>query len=144
MMEDQSWIYNQSGVIPFRYEQNEIKILLITSRNRRRWIIPKGIVELDMSPIESAANEAYEEAGVKGKIYPKPVGKFRYQKWGGTVTVQVYLLEVTEILADWPESFFRERRWLNIEEAEKLIDRKALKQLIHHLPAHINRFNKAK
>jgi 8-oxo-dGTP pyrophosphatase MutT (NUDIX family) len=134
MAQNSSWIYNQSGVIPFRFQHEELEILLITSRRKRRWVIPKGIIEEGLSPEESAAKEAYEEAGIAGTIHPQMVGQYQYEKWGGTCTVKVYLLEVKEIMADWPEAFFRDRQWLSVSEAQTRIDEVDLQNLIAKLP----------
>ncbi len=129
-MNDIDWIYNQSGVIPFRFEKDRIQILLITSRSRKRWVIPKGIIEPDLPPQESAQKEAYEEAGVSGNIYGEAVGTYTYNKWGGTCTVKVFLLEVENILEDWPESNFRTREWVSVEEAVQRVDEPELKKII--------------
>jgi 8-oxo-dGTP pyrophosphatase MutT (NUDIX family) len=129
-MNDTDWIYNQSGVVPFRSEKGKAQILLITSRSRKRWVIPKGIIEPDLSPQESAQKEAYEEAGVSGKICGEAVGTYTYDKWGGTCTVKVFLLEVEKTLEDWPESYFRTREWMSVEEAVKRVDETDLKEII--------------
>jgi len=129
-MNDTDWIYNQSGVVPFRSEKGKTQILLITSRSRKRWVIPKGIIEPDLSPQESAQKEAYEEAGVSGKICGEAVGTYTYDKWGGTCTVKVFLLEVEKTLEDWPESYFRTREWMSVEEAVKRVDETDLKEII--------------
>ncbi|MCJ7580674.1 MAG: NUDIX hydrolase [Candidatus Aminicenantes bacterium] len=134
MMDEKDWIYRQSGVVPYRYEQDELKLLLITSRHRKRWIFPKGIVDYGFSPQESAENEAYEEAGIEGKIDPFQIGQYQFLKWGGEVTVQVFLFEVTQEHEVWPESSFRRRKWVSVEEAGKLIDREGLKKILHDLP----------
>ncbi len=128
------WLYNQSGVIPFRRDGDDIKILLITTRHRKRWIIPKGVVEPGLSPQESTVEEAFEEAGIRGNIYPDSIGEYQYNKWGSVCTVKVFLFEVMEILDDWPESDIRQRRWVNITEAIELIEEPALKEMIEAVP----------
>ena len=133
------WMYNQSGVVPFRRSKDGLQILLVTSRSGKRWVIPKGIVEPELSPQESAQKEAFEEAGIKGKIIDEMIGKYAYKKWGGTCTVQVYLLKVEEILDDWPESYFRTREWMSVEEASKRVDEKELKKIIQAIPTHIEK-----
>jgi 8-oxo-dGTP pyrophosphatase MutT (NUDIX family) len=130
---DIDWIYNQSGVIPFRLEKGKMLILLVTSRSGKRWVIPKGIIEPDLSPQESAQKEAYEEAGVSGEISGKSVGTYSYKKWGGTCTVKVFLLKVEKILEDWDESYLRTREWMSVEEAVKRIDEAKLKDIIRGL-----------
>jgi len=131
------WMFNQSGVIPFRYEDGALRILLITSRRKKHWLVPKGIIEPHLSPIESAAQEAMEEAGVRGRIPSRPIGEYDYNKWGGTCHVEVYLLEVVEELLEWPESFFRERRWMSVEEAAALVDQEGLRRLIRLVPGYL-------
>ena len=84
------WFYDQSGVIPYRVENGQIQLMVITSRGRKRWIIPKGVIEKDLSPAESAVKEAFEEAGIRGRVSEIPLGEYQYQKWGGTCTVQVF------------------------------------------------------
>jgi phosphohistidine phosphatase len=123
-------IYDQSAVIPFRFINNRIEILLITSINSGKWIIPKGIIEENLSAQESAAKEAYEEAGVKGDVIDTLVGEYSYDKWGGTCQVQVYPLYVREIFDDWLESGERERRWVSLDLAKKLVSKQELKKLI--------------
>jgi len=130
-------IFQQSGVIPYNFENGEFKILLITTRKSKRWILPKGIIEPNMSPEESAATEAYEEAGVKGKIFPKQIGEYQYQKWGGTCNVKMYAMEITQIYDNWPESNIRNRKWVSINETETLIDNPQLKFNIRELPSFI-------
>ena len=139
MEHSENLIYLQSGVIPFRIEGNKIKIMLITTLRRKRWIIPKGLIEEDMTATGSAALEAFEEAGIKGKVYPDMVGGYEYQKWRGICKVEVFLMEVEDVLDDWPESSCRDRRWVDPEEAEQLVDEKILKKIFSDLPAHIGR-----
>ena len=80
--------YEQSGVVPYRWLEGRLEVLLITSLRRGRWIIPKGIVEPDMTPAESAAMEAFEEAGVKGRVGTEPIGEYTVNKWGGVCGVR--------------------------------------------------------
>lgn len=70
--------YSQSGVIPYRRNGSTLEVLLISSRARRRWLVPKGIIELGMRADESAVKEAFEEAGVGGILDGRPVGKYEY------------------------------------------------------------------
>jgi len=108
--------YDQSAVVPYRRRAGEVEILLVTSRKRKRWIVPKGVRELHLSSAESAAEEAFEEAGVRGVVSNKPVGRYEYRKWGGTCTVEVFAMEVESILDEWQESY-RDRCWLAPDEA---------------------------
>lgn len=133
-MNETDWMYRQSGIVPYRFEQDGLKILLITSRHQKRWIIPKGIVDYGFSPQESAENEAFEEAGIEGKIDPHPIAEYKFTKWGGEVTVKVFLFEVTQEFENWPESSFRQKKWVTIAEAERLVDLEGLKKILYNLP----------
>ena len=131
-------IYRQSGVIAFRFASQQPQILLITTR-KGHWTIPKGIVEPDLGPAESAVIEAYEEAGVRGRLIDGSIGQFRYAKWGGTCRVEVFLLEATELLADWPEAYFRRRRWEAILTAAEMVKYDQLADLIRQAVEPIRR-----
>jgi len=139
MSQKPEYYYNQSGVIPFRVVNGEIKILLITSRRKKHWVIPKGIIEENFDPRESAIKEAHEEAGIIGTIIPSSSGKYSYTKWGGICNVEVYLMEVTEILDDWPE-FHRERKWFSLNEAGKVLKHQELGELFRTIPDEINHY----
>lgn len=135
MREQPDYYYEQSAVIPVRRQGKDLKILMITSRKGKRWIIPKGIIEFDLSPADSAAKEALEEAGVVGVVVPEPLGRFSYDKWGGTCEVQVFVMRVTEVLDHWLEDF-RQRAWLDWEDAMERIEEPALRALLQDLPDH--------
>jgi 8-oxo-dGTP pyrophosphatase MutT (NUDIX family) len=75
-----AWMFKQSGVIPFRVVDDTIEVVLITSRSSGKWGIPKGIIERDLSPQDSAAKEAHEEAGVVGNVTDRVVAEYEYQK----------------------------------------------------------------
>jgi 8-oxo-dGTP pyrophosphatase MutT (NUDIX family) len=123
------WMYRQSAVIPYRRAPSGLEVLLVTSRKGTRWVLPKGVVEPDLSAAASAAKEALEEAGVRGAIDDEPLGTYQYQKWGGTCTVQVFAMEVEEEVADWPEANTRRRAWLSFDDARRRVDEAALRQI---------------
>jgi len=127
------WFYTQSAVVPFIIENEKIKILLITSRKKKRWIIPKGVVEPDLTPSDSAAQEAFEEAGIKGDIYPNPIGEYQYKKWGSTCTVTVFLMKIEMLLLEWPESY-RDRIWVGVKESKIYIQENKLQKIIEKVP----------
>jgi 8-oxo-dGTP pyrophosphatase MutT (NUDIX family) len=132
-MKKPEYYYNQSAVIPFIVKDGDIKITLITSRKKKRWIVPKGIIEDNMSPEDSAAKEAFEEAGVKGVVFKEALGSYKYEKWGGTCTVEVFPMKVEELLDDWLESDFRKRKVAPLKKAIELLDDKPLKKMIKKL-----------
>ena len=123
-------IYAQSGVIPYTFENDELKILLITSMNKKNLVIPKGIIEEGLSARESALKEAYEEAGISGNIEGKKVGMYSYYKWGGRCEVKVYSCLVTEVFDDWPEKSDRKRAWYTPQKALDHINNSDLKKLV--------------
>lgn len=117
-----AWLFRQSAAIPFREVEGVLEIVLITARSADRWTIPKGVVDRGLSPEESAAKEALEEAGVVGQIIPHLVAEYQYAKWGGMCTVQVFPLAVTELLAEWEESHHRERITVEAAKAVDLVN----------------------
>ena len=125
-----AWFYQQSAVIPYRVGRRGIEILLITSRRRARWIIPKGIIESGLTAEESACKEAYEEAGIGGKVSSTPIGEYRYNKWGGVCTVKVFTLEVHTVLERWPEASVRQRQWMTVKAAADAVEEPQLQNLI--------------
>ena len=144
MKEKPQWFYQQSGVIPFRRFGKELEIILVTSRGGKRWICPKGVIEPDLSARDSAAKEAFEEAGVEGQISTEPIGEYVYKKWGGTCHVTLFAMKVTKVLDDWPESDMREREWFTIKKAATLLKESQLIEIIQEFPQIIKHlsFNK--
>lgn len=122
--------YRQSGVIPLRRREGAVEVLLVTSRSGKRWVIPKGVVEKGLSPSESAIREVWEEAGLRGRIGAVPLGIYRYRKWQGICTVEVFTLEVEEEAGSWPEEQSRNRRWMRAETAAAAVSEKDLGSLI--------------
>jgi uncharacterized protein len=131
----------QYGVVPIRAAAaGGVEILLITSRDTRRWVVPRGNLVLGKSPAASAAQEAFEEAGVTGAIDPQPLGAYRYEKrrrGGGSVPAEVhlFLLRVEAEAADWPEARERERRWFAPEAAAAAVAESDLAALIRAVGA---------
>ena len=111
-------------------------VLLITSRQTGRWVVPKGNLMIGKAPHEAAAIEAEEEAGVRGKVSPLSIGSFHYLKLmpgGGSIVAEVELfpLAVTKQRAKWIEMDQRKRRWFAIGEAASAVDEVELGELIH-------------
>ena len=128
------WIYEQAGALPFRVVDGSIHILLITNRKKTKWLIPKGLIDNPRYPEETASNEAMEEAGVKGQLFPFPVAHYSYKKWGGTCCVRVYLMEVQEQVSEFLEKSMRELRWCSVDEAVSLVDNEELSDIINAAP----------
>ena len=125
----------QFGALAYRVtEERELLILLVTSRETRRWVIPRGNPVLGLSAGASAAQEAHEEAGVEGEITGEALGAYRYDKRrrDGSVPaeVRVFPLRVGRELDDWPEQHERERRWFTRAAAAAAVDEPDLAALI--------------
>ena len=134
MASSSSGAARQSGVVPYR-TRKDLEVLLITSRRRGRWVLPKGFIEPHLSPRASAANEAYEEAGVRGRVGRDPLGRYRVKKRGGAYTVVVFPMLVTEVLDAWPEDGARRRRWASVPKALSLLSTPALRRIVRLLPS---------
>jgi 8-oxo-dGTP pyrophosphatase MutT (NUDIX family) len=132
-------VYAQSGVIPYTIRRGRIATLLITNWRCRRWVIPKGLIEGHLSARDSAVQEAYEEAGIRGKTSQEAIGEYQYQKWGGTCHVEVFLLMVQDVLTSWPEATFRHRAWFSVESAAGMVKERALAGIILRVPALIGK-----
>ncbi len=120
----------QFGAIPYRTVDGEIVFLMITSRRTRRWIFPKGGLIKGLLPAEIAAEEAFEEAGVRGTVGAKPAGHYHANKSGpagGTrLLIEMFPLEIDEQFDDWPEKGERRRQWVTLAEARRQLSEPAL------------------
>jgi 8-oxo-dGTP pyrophosphatase MutT (NUDIX family) len=126
----------QFAALPWRRAPDgETEVLLITSRETRRWVIPKGWPIKGMKSAKSAAQEAFEEAGVRGKVAKTPIGAYAYDKRlrNGRlqhVRVAVFALQVETEAETYPELGQREKRWVSLLEAAKLVDEPELMVLL--------------
>lgn len=126
----------QYGVLAYDIsDDGEPRILLITSRSTKRWIIPRGNPIRGLSPAKSAAQEAYEEAGITGLVLPDEIGTYKYRKrrragYSVTANVHVFLLRATVQSGHFPERHQRETRWFTREEAAAAVQEPGLKALI--------------
>ena len=130
----------QVAALPWRQGDQGPEILMITSRETRRWVIPKGGRLAGKTDAEAAAQEAVEEAGVRGEIASASIGHFRYNKVirNGELrrcVVAVYPMQVILQLGDWPEANQRERRWMTPEEAAAAVHEPDLAALIRQFTA---------
>jgi 8-oxo-dGTP pyrophosphatase MutT (NUDIX family) len=125
----------QYAALPWRKAGRRIEVLLITSRETRRWVLPKGWPMKGLSPHEAAGVEAVEEAGLSGEIDPAPVGSYRYlkrDKGGEAVPIQVIVfpLRVQSQLEHWKEKDQRQFSWFRYQRAASLVVEPNLKRLI--------------
>lgn len=129
----------QSGAIPYAWAGGRPAYLLITSRRTGRWIFPKGEVADGLTPARSAAKEAWEEAGVRGRIGKTAVGTYRTEKIvrhsRHLIVVDLYPLEVEDQARDWPERRRRRRHWATHRQARRLIDNAELIAALDRLHA---------
>jgi 8-oxo-dGTP pyrophosphatase MutT (NUDIX family) len=118
----------QVCAIPFRRPSGQpLEFCVITSIKKKRWIFPKGIIDPGETHVDTALKEAYEEAGLHGKIWPGSLGQFDDFKWGAHLTVTVVMMEVTSAEVTWPEARVRQRRWVSPEMAIEMLARAELK-----------------
>lgn len=127
----------QVAALCFRSREDGKKdVLLITSRDTGRWILPKGWPIDGLDAADAAMQEAWEEAGVtNGKVSPVPVGTFEYNKRfdsGAPVpcVTDVFAIEVGELANDYPEQSERQRKWVSTSEAATMVDEPELQRLL--------------
>ncbi|MFT3997564.1 MAG: NUDIX hydrolase [Asticcacaulis sp.] len=127
----------QCAALPYRRgTDGELSLCLITSRGSGQWIIPKGKPIEGLTASETAAREAFEEAGLIGVMESEPVGQFSYIKDQGrrgeqfVPTVEVYLMEVTQQLTLWPEMGQRQMLWFDLDTAISVIEIPQLKDIV--------------
>jgi 8-oxo-dGTP pyrophosphatase MutT (NUDIX family) len=128
----------QVAALPIRIsEDGEVDVLLISSRETHRWIIPKGWTSRRLDDAKAAEREARQEAGIEGKIAREPVGQYRYRKvlpnGSRMLNVAVYVLWVKKQRKNWREKSERARIWTSFEDAEKLVREPGLKRLFSEL-----------
>lgn len=121
---------DQSAIIPYRVVDDEIQVLLITTRNKGKWIVPKGGIEKHLDSHESAEQEALEEAGVEGRVSPVSIGCYRHGDSDKDPIVEVFLMRVERERGTWEEEDERTRRWVSLEEAYQHVDEDGLKSIL--------------
>lgn len=128
----------QCAALPFSWQEGELRVLLVTSRETRRWVLPKGWVEKRLAPHALAAKEAFEEAGVMGEVQRRPIGRYDYLKRGPrerltACSVRVFPLRVERLLDEWPERRQRQRRWFSPAGAAMAVQEGGLVTLLLEL-----------
>ena len=130
----------QYAALPYRLEGRRVQILLITSRQSKRWIIPKGWPINGLMPREAAATEAAEEAGIIGQVEPKPIGSYHYLKdlkreQTTAVQVIVFPFRVEGQAKAWKEQGERSQKWFGYRKAAGLVAESSLRRLIRDFGA---------
>lgn len=135
-------VFAQAAALCYRLKAGRPEILLVTTRRAGRWIIPKGWLINGLSPWQTAAREAWEEAGVLGTCGTESLGRFAYvknrrNKGSGLCLVDVFPLHVRRLAVDFPETGQRRRKWLSPEKAAQRVGSPDLALLLRgfgHLP----------
>ncbi|MEY9183769.1 8-oxo-dGTP pyrophosphatase MutT (NUDIX family) [Bradyrhizobium sp. USDA 326] len=129
----------QFAALPFRLDKSELRVMLITTRRKRRWSVPKGSPMRNKEPHLTAALEAYEEAGLVGVVATRAVGSFKHRKRKGdrkrTMNVDVFPLKVNGRERWWPEKGEREAIWVSPKAAARLVHKAQLRRLIARFAA---------
>ena len=130
---------DQAGVIAFRRKRDGIEICLIRNKGQKQWKIPKGFIDPGETPQEAALKEAWEEAGLRGRIVGDSVGSYEYEKWGLDLIVAMYLMEVNGEEDEWEESRFREREWTSVANAVAMLKRHPVQAVLESATAKLER-----
>ncbi|WP_145104188.1 NUDIX hydrolase [Cereibacter sediminicola] len=125
----------QCGAVCWRRNGGEVQVLLITSRDTGRWVIPKGGRIAGLDDPASAAQEAWEEAGIRGAVGARALGRFTYRKLAknaGSIAceVMVFPLEVDEMLDAFPERGQRKRKWFSPDKAALKVAEPELREIL--------------
>ena len=125
----------QVAALCWRSGPKGTEILLVTSLNSKRWILPKGWAEAELTLAASAAREAFEEAGVSGRVEARPSGSYHYLKQkrdGGGLPcrVDVFALKVTKMHEEWPERGARRLEWVTPAQAAARISEPGLREVL--------------
>ena len=134
-------VRTQFGGLCYRMRDGEPDILLVTSRGSGRWIIPKGWPMPGLTPTEMVLKEAWEEAGVTGRVTGGCLGVFSYTKDVGDgqmlpVVAMLYPVEVKALASDFPEAGQRRRKWMSRKKAMKLVREPELARMIRDFDPH--------
>lgn len=127
-------VRTQFCALPYRIRDGKVQILLVTTRGAGRWILPKGWPMHGATPAQTAATEAFEEAGVRGKAEDRVLGFYTYTKVHDgeryPVVAAVFPLRVDNVFSDWPEKGQRRRKWVSQKKAAKLLADRALRAIV--------------
>jgi 8-oxo-dGTP pyrophosphatase MutT (NUDIX family) len=108
---------DKAAVIPYRIRNARVEVALVTTSSGKRWSVPKGSIDDGEHPRDAAIREAEEEAGLRGVVARKPLGRYRHGSNEGQCRVEVYVMRVTKVLERWLEDDTRRRRWMKAPAA---------------------------
>ena len=109
------------------------RVCLITTSSGKRWVVPKGRVPPGTRLRDTAVQEVWEEAGVVGRLFRRPVGQYLFRKAGRVYLVTVFRMKAEEVQSDWPERRLRQRRWVRPQKAVDLVEHTALRKILSRL-----------
>lgn len=126
---------SQIAALCYRIKDGKCQVLLITSRDTGRWIIPKGWPEHEQTAPHAAKLEAWEEAGAKGRMIEQCIGVYSYSKMLSRdqkipCLVMVFPLEVEKLHSDYPEHTMRKRKWFSRKKAAKRVNEPELARIL--------------
>jgi 8-oxo-dGTP pyrophosphatase MutT (NUDIX family) len=124
-----SSVIPQAAAIPIE----DGRICVVNSTSGRGWVIPKGHIEQGQTARETALQEAWEEAGLRGVIEERSVDSYQYKKNGATYQVDVFLMQVTDAAENWPEDHRRSRLWIRPEEIDKFVQVDGMRRILRRL-----------
>lgn len=126
-------VRTQFGALCYRVRRDKVQVLLITSRTNRRWILPKGWPIDGASPAEAAAQEAWEEAGVEGRVMGNCLGVYSYNRADDDdlpCVVAIFPIKVKRLRSDYPEAAERDRKWVTPKKASVMLAEPELRQMV--------------
>lgn len=126
----------QYGAIPYRIVEGRVVFLMITSRRSANWVFPKGSPIKGLTPAETAMQETWEEAGVRGEIGRGPVGFYLHphnNKAGALQKIELFPLLVKEQEDEWPEEPERFRHWALLPQARRLLASRGAARIANNL-----------
>ncbi len=137
-MKEKKAVAEQIAALPLRFEGNKPRVLMVTSRETRRWVMPKGWTMDGLKDWHAAKIEALEEAGAKGWVADQKIGSYIYNKRlsdGSKLKckVTVYPMLVEKLKRNWKERGERRRHWFSLRRAAELVDEKDLAELLMKL-----------
>ena len=126
--------FKQFAALPYRLRDGDVEIMLITTRKKKRWSVPKGWPIKRSTPEQTAAIEAFEEAGVRGDVGAKSIGRFKKRRVRNNQSVlcdvQIFPMEVKQQKRKWPEKRQRSRIWVDPRTPAILVSKRGLRRAI--------------
>lgn len=122
------------GAIPFIVEDGDVKLLMVTSLTRGRWVFPKGTLKKGEGKLKGCRREAFEEAGIKGKILSDlpitAIIKSKDKSKSDMMVVTYYPMFVTKQTKEWPEKKLRNRQWVPLDEIDCHLKKGDLRKVV--------------